>query len=238
MTSPSSGLPAATAHHRALVLAGGGAAGNAWELGLIAGLATAHVDLASSELIVGTSAGSTVAAQITCGIPPAELYAAIFAEVPARSGAPGGSPVARQAPTAAAQGYLDWTDAVIAAASDASDMRRRMGAAALALGSQGRPDGGTAGVASGVGISDASDGGTAAVASCVGTADPRQARWREIVAARLPSTTWPSQRILITVVDAVTGEPVALDRNSGVELVDAVAASTSTVPPYQAGGRH
>ncbi|CAM3078355.1 hypothetical protein PSET11_02402 [Arthrobacter ulcerisalmonis] len=220
MTSPSSGLPAATAHHRALVLAGGGAAGNAWQLGLIAGLATAHVDLTSAELIVGTSAGSTVAAQITCGIPPAQLYAAIFAEVPARSGAPGGSPMARQAPTASAQGYLDWTDAVIAAASDASDMRRRMGAAALALGFQGRPDGGATDPASGV-----------------GTADPRQARWREIVAARLPSTTWPSQRILITVVDAVTGEPVALDRNSGVELVDAVAASTSTVPPYQAGGR-
>src|SRR4051794_18781883 len=62
---------------RALVLAGAGAAGNAWELGLIAGLSDAGVDLTGAELIIGTSAGSTVAAQITGGTRPAELYSAI-----------------------------------------------------------------------------------------------------------------------------------------------------------------
>src|SRR5580692_4247589 len=67
---------------RALVLAGGGAAGNAWELGLIAGLSDAGVDVTEADLIVGTSAGSTVAAQITSGTRPAELYAAILAGVP------------------------------------------------------------------------------------------------------------------------------------------------------------
>ena len=67
---------------RALVLAGAGAAGNAWELGLIAGLADAGVDLTAADVIIGTSAGSTVAAQITSGTRPAELYAAILAEVP------------------------------------------------------------------------------------------------------------------------------------------------------------
>ncbi|SDP58248.1 NTE family protein [Pedococcus dokdonensis] len=51
---------------RALVLAGGGAAGHAWELGLIAGLAEGGVDLVAADLVIGTSAGSTVAAQITC----------------------------------------------------------------------------------------------------------------------------------------------------------------------------
>src|ERR1700726_765295 len=49
---------------RALVLAGGGAAGNAWELGLIAGLSDAGVDVTQADLIIGPSAGSTGAAQI------------------------------------------------------------------------------------------------------------------------------------------------------------------------------
>ena len=74
--------PASNPNKRALVLAGGGAAGNAWELGLIAGLSDAGVDVTEADLIIGTSAGSTVAAQITSGTRPAELYAAILAEAP------------------------------------------------------------------------------------------------------------------------------------------------------------
>jgi NTE family protein len=73
---------AGNSNKRALVLAGAGAAGNAWELGLIAGLSGAGVDVTEADLIIGTSAGSTVAAQITSGTRPAELYAAILAEVP------------------------------------------------------------------------------------------------------------------------------------------------------------
>jgi NTE family protein len=45
--------------------------------------------------------------------------------------------------------------------------------------------------------------------------------------------------MLITAVDARTGEPVVFDRDSGVDLVDAVAASTANgfgVPPYSIGG--
>ena len=44
--------------------------------------------------------------------------------------------------------------------------------------------------------------------------------------------------MLITAVDARTGEPVVFDRHSGVDLVDAVAASTANVfgvPPYRIG---
>ena len=51
-------------------------------------------------------------------------------------------------------------------------------------------------------------------------------RWRDIVAARLPSQHWPQQPVLIAAVDAHTGEPVVFDRHSGIDLVDAVAAST------------
>jgi NTE family protein len=38
--------------------------------------------------------------------------------------------------------------------------------------------------------------------------------------------------MLITAVDARTGEPVVFDRRSGVDLADAVAASTSSGAPY------
>jgi NTE family protein len=57
-----------------LVLGGGGITGIAWELGLLAGLAEAGVDLANADLIVGTSAGSVVGAQITSGTAVEALY--------------------------------------------------------------------------------------------------------------------------------------------------------------------
>jgi NTE family protein len=209
-----------TTDERALVLAGAGAAGNAWELGLIAGLSDAGLDVTGADLIIGTSAGSTVAAQVTSGTRPAELYAAILAEVPrppaGAPGAGGGRAPNFSAPNFSAPNfsgpnfsgpsYLEWSDAIIGSAQDASDMRRRMGAAALEM--------------------DASDGSG-------------QVRWRDIVASRLPSQHWPQQRVLIVAVDARTGEPVVFDRHSGIDLVDAVAASTSNgfgpFPPYRIG---
>jgi NTE family protein len=65
-----------------------------------------------------------------------------------------------------------------------------------------------------------------------------QAQWRATVAARLPSQRWPQRKMLIVAVDAHTGEPVVFDRHSGVDLVDAVAASCANgfgVPPYSIG---
>ncbi|HWE68811.1 MAG TPA: patatin-like phospholipase family protein [Acidimicrobiales bacterium] len=50
---------------KALVLGGGGVTGIAWELGVIASLAGEGIDLTDADLIVGTSAGAAVAAQIT-----------------------------------------------------------------------------------------------------------------------------------------------------------------------------
>jgi NTE family protein len=59
---------------RALVLGGGGVTGVAWMWGLLAGLAEAGVDLAAADLVVGTSAGSVVGAQIAAGADVAERY--------------------------------------------------------------------------------------------------------------------------------------------------------------------
>lgn len=176
--------------HRALVLAGAGAAGNAWQLGIIAGLAEHGIDLTAADLIVGTSAGSTVAAQITSGVHPSALYAAILAEVP-----PPGRPQ-----TMSGAAYVDWSQQIIDEATSAPDMRRMLAAAALAK--------------------DPGD-------------DP--SRWRAVVASRLPRNEWPEQRVLIPALDALSTQPVVFDRDSGVELVDAVAASTSALTPYRIG---
>jgi NTE family protein len=62
-----------------------------------------------------------------------------------------------------------------------------------------------------------------------------QPQWRSTVAARLPSQNWPRRTVLITAVDAHTGEPVVFDRHSGVDLADAVAASCASGLPYRIG---
>ena len=189
---------------RALVLGGGGSAGNAWEIGVIAGLFDAGLDVTKADLIIGTSAGSTVAAQITSATQPPELLASILAAAPPPRTGPV-RPDRERVPSPVAD-HMQRTGAIIGAAEDPADMRRRMGAAALEW--------------------DAASGGSA------------QAHWRATVATRLPSQHWPQRPMLIVVVDAHTGEPVVFDRHSGVDLVDAVAASCANgfgVPPLSIG---
>jgi NTE family protein len=193
----------AAARERALVLGGGGSTGNAWLIGVVAGLFDAGLDVTEADLIIGTSAGSTAAAQIT-GSSPTQLIADILAAAPQPRTGPVGTDGGR-VPIRPVADHLERTSRIIAAADDAADMRRRMGAAALELHA-------------------ASDGSW-------------PAQWRATVAARLPSQLWPEQAVLITVVDAQTGEPVVFDRHSGVDLVDAVAASTAGGPPYSIGDR-
>jgi NTE family protein len=50
---------------RALVLGGGGVTGIAWETGMISWLAGLGIDLTAADVIIGTSAGSEVGADIT-----------------------------------------------------------------------------------------------------------------------------------------------------------------------------
>ncbi|BDH13086.1 hypothetical protein HOK021_42650 [Streptomyces hygroscopicus] len=49
----------------ALVLGGGGLTGIGWEIGVLAGLADAGLDLADADVVIGTSAGSIVGAHLT-----------------------------------------------------------------------------------------------------------------------------------------------------------------------------
>ena len=190
------------AHDRALVLGGGGSAGNAWLIGVLAGLLDGGLGVTEADLIIGTSAGSTAAAQIT-GASPTQLLSDILSAPPRRSGVVR-SDQGRRTPRPSAD-YLERTGRIIAAAADPGDMRRRMGAAALELDA-------------------ASDGSWST-------------RWRATVESRLPRQQWPAQTMIITAVDARTGAPAVFDRSSGVDLVDAVAASCASGIPYRIGDR-
>ena len=188
------------AGERALVLGGGGSAGNAWLIGVIAGLFEAGLDSTEADLIIGTSAGATAAAQIT-GASPAQLLDDILATAPIQRT---GAAEPRHVFNGPVGGLMRRTGEIMAAAADPSDMRRRLGTDALTT-------------------DQASDDGS------------RQAWWRSTVAARLPGRRWPQRPVLITAVDAHTGEPIVFDRHSGVHLVDAVAASCANGFAYRIG---
>jgi NTE family protein len=67
-----------------------------------------------------------------------------------------------------------------------------------------------------------------------------EARRREVIAARIAADEWPARRLLITAVDAVTGEFAVFTAASGVNLVDAVGASCAVPgvwPPVSMAGR-
>ena len=177
-------------HNVALVLGGGGAAGNAWEIGVIAGLAEAGLDLTeAADLVVGTSAGATAAAQVRSGIPVAELLASVLSPPIQPAGQNRERP-----PSLPMATVFERMRAIGAAATSAADLRRAMGAFGLESDS---------------------------------ILEPGAGQRRAIVAARLPRAEWPDRPMIVTAVDAHTGELVAFDRDSGVDLVDAVTASTA-----------
>ena len=74
--------PTDAPHDVALVLGGGGAAGNAWAIGVIAGLAEAGLDMTeAADVVIGTSSGAIAAVQVRSGIPPAGLLASVSPRV-------------------------------------------------------------------------------------------------------------------------------------------------------------
>lgn len=73
---------------RAVVLAGGSFAASAWEIGLLAGLASAGVDLRDSDLFIGTSAGGRVALHLANGTDLHALLEQQFTPIPNLPSAP------------------------------------------------------------------------------------------------------------------------------------------------------
>ncbi|WP_345763154.1 patatin-like phospholipase family protein [Diaminobutyricibacter sp. McL0608] len=194
--------PPPVAGERALVLGGGGSTGNAWLIGVLAGLLDAGLDVTTADLTIGTSAGSTAAAQLA-GATATDLFAATLAAVPPQRPGPSGSDRGR-APARPVTDHLERLNRIIASAEGPEDLRRKLGAAALEL--------------------DAASDGT------------WQAQWGAAVASRLPGRAWPQRTVLLTAVDAESGEPVVFDQHSGVDLADAVAASCSSGLPYGIDG--
>jgi NTE family protein len=177
---------------RALVLGGGGVTGIAWMTGLLAGLSEAGIDLAQADLVVGTSAGSVVGAQILSGSRVEDLYAAQLKE-------PVGE-IAAKMGVGALFGFVVnglWP-------GDERVGRARLGRAAMKA------------------------------------RTVPEAERRAIIEGRLPARSWPERNLIITAVDAETGEARNFDRDSGVSLAEAVAASCAVPlvwPPITINGR-
>lgn len=168
---------------RALVLGGGGVAGIAWETGVLQGIAdespAAARALLDSDVLVGTSAGSAVVAQLGSGLSLEDLFARQVQKVSTELDPGVGVDAVADLFLAA----LDRPDSTV------TQQRQRIGAVALA---------------------------TETVAEPVR---------RHVIAQRLPTHTWPDRVLRVTAIDVATGELVVFDRDSGIELVDAVAAS-------------
>jgi NTE family protein len=186
---------------RALVLAGGGLAGIAWETGVLCGIAdeapAAAQRLLDSDVLLGTSAGSAVAAQLSSGCPLENLFARQVAETSAEID-PGVDIDAI-------------TELFLAALGDSNTLGGNKREQLQKIG---------------------------AVALATETA-PEPVR-RDVIAQRLPSHDWPDRVLRVTAIDVATGELVVFDRDSGVGLVDAVAASCAVPgawPPVTIAGR-
>jgi NTE family protein len=183
---------------RGLVLAGGGLAGIAWETGILRGIEDESAEtvraLLDSDVVMGTSAGSAVAAQLGSGLSLEELYD-------------------RQVTGAGKE---------IDPGVDIEDITR------LFLNALSDPGATTAQKLQRIGE----------VARSTKTVS--EAVRRDVIGQRLPSHDWPERDLRITAIDIGTGELVAIDRKSGVELVDAVAASCAVPgawPPVTIGER-
>ena len=177
---------------RALVLGGGGVTGIGWMTGLLAGLAEAGVDLTRADLVVGTSAGSVVGAQILSGTNLDDLYAAQLADA-------------------------------------TGELAAKMGARAL-----------FGFVVSGMWPGDERAGRARLGRAAMKARTVPEAERRAIIEGRLPARSWPARDLIITAVDAATGEARNFDRNSDVSLGEAVAASCAVPlvwPPITIHGR-
>ena len=179
-----------------MVLAGGGYAASAWELGLITGMAEAGLDVRNADFFVGTSSGSRVALHLASGDAHEHAFQARIQP---------GPPSSQRPPVVDWAALREGVARAKQAGGSRTEILRRIGLLALA--------------------------------AAPGTSEPSR---REIVAAQLPMNTWPEKRVLIAAVNADTGERRAFDRDTGIDLADAVIATTASMgaPPILFQGEH
>lgn len=110
-----------TSRSRALVLGGGGVTGIAWEVGVLAGLQAARVDLGRADAVIGTSAGAFVGAALAGGHDLQRMFVAQS------------EPDAAELPAAASQEVMSaWYEAFAAGGTDPQKVGAAMGRIAKA----------------------------------------------------------------------------------------------------------
>ena len=163
----------------ALVLAGGGLTGIAWEIGVLRGLRENGIDpVGTADLIIGTSAGSTVGAQLSMGRNLDEMYAAQLRDDPNEI-----SPQLNLEVLAKVYEFMQ------GGGSSSDDVRREIGALALAA--------------------ETIDWPTR----------------RRVIEGRIGTQEWPDRPLLVTAIDAESGQFRTWSKDDGVGLIDAVASS-------------
>jgi NTE family protein len=181
---------------RALVLAGGGLVGIAWELGVLLGLRQAGADVETWHRVIGTSAGSVVGAAV---------------------GSPDGLDALRSA---------DWVES----AHQLNEYLQTLDRAcieeidALWFEDPAGPDQTTRAEIGRLALAAHTD---------------HEARFIGAIAKVIQTADWPA-RLVTTAVDAQDGAFTTFDRDSGVPVTTAVAASCAipgVFPPVTIAGR-
>jgi NTE family protein len=208
----------------ALVLAGGGITGIAWESGVLAGLAAGGIDTQSWDLVVGTSAGAYVGARLTGDGSPEPLFAVQTS----------GNDAAEE------DGLRDLFGPRFVRALQLSRHRSLRWVALLWMANFGLTTlmrhairhgiGSTISLAIKLGPRRA-ETDLQEIAACMGAiANLKRKRstvliehWEHALGPRRP---WPATRLIATAIDSNDGSRMLFDASSGVSLVGAVAAST------------
>ncbi|MCA2223954.1 patatin-like phospholipase family protein [Nonomuraea aurantiaca] len=201
---------------RALVLGPGGVPGTAWMAGLAAGLRHRGVDLADADLIVGTSAGAIVGAMLATG---QDLDRLATRTGPAPHLDPDPDPDPDLALDLDLRQERDGrsTASQPGPQTDARTDPARMAEVFTVLGDPTlEPQEALRRV------------GRIAIEAPTMLEAERIALMESLITAR----RWPDRRLLITAVNAETGEPEVWDRDSGAPLVAAVAASSAMPGAY------
>lgn len=163
----------------AVVLAGGGLTGIAWEIGVLLGLRNNGIDvITDADLIIGTSAGSVVGTQLSQGHDLADLFT--------RQQQPDENEIS---PRIDIEVMMQVYSNMRRGGTQTDEQRQEIGKIAL---------------------------------------NNSYVDWptrRAVIEGRVKTDTWPDRNLIVTTIDANSGEFRTWSKNDGVGLIDAVASS-------------